>query len=187
MKATRLKLYGSVALALGFLFGSYFAVEQSHAVSWTRYGIAFVVTAVGAVLLRVAQSRSGGEEHKVAADITTIGRTLDTLVTRVSAMNASKTEADVFGVSQRIDDECVDTINEFVEAREALIHRHGLELYAELMNEFARGERALNRAWCASADGYVDEVNLCLERAESHLTAARAVFQRVASPDRHAT
>jgi hypothetical protein len=34
------------------------------------------------------------------------------------------------------------------------------------MTEFAAGERAVNRSWSAAADGYVDEVAVCLEKAE---------------------
>jgi hypothetical protein len=33
------------------------------------------------------------------------------------------------------------------------------------MSNFAAGERYINRVWSASTDGYVDEVNLYLDRA----------------------
>ena len=116
--------------------------------------------------------KSGAAADKVASDMSTIEASLTLLVERVRKMNADKAEADVFSFSKRIDDECMDVINDFVEAREALIHRHGLTRYAAVMDHFALGERALNRCWCASADGYVDEVAICLERAETQLTAA---------------
>jgi len=35
------------------------------------------------------------------------------------------------------------------------------------MSCFAAGERYLNRVWSASADGYVDEVNTYLDKAQS--------------------
>jgi hypothetical protein len=71
----------------------------------------------------------------------------------------------------------MDDINDFVEAREAIIARYGLAKYAEMMDNFALGERALNRAWCASADGYIDELHICLERAEVRLRAARDIVK----------
>ncbi|HHH30750.1 MAG TPA: hypothetical protein ENK57_20735 [Polyangiaceae bacterium] len=172
MEATKGKRVGSIIMAVGFLWGSYVTVQHPHGVVWTTYGVAFAVTVIGAVMIRVAMSKSGAAEEKVASDMSTIQTSLDHLVERVRQMNEDKADADVFSFSKRIDDDCMDSINDFVEAREALIHRHGLARYAMVMDHFALGERALNRCWCASADGYVDEVARCLERAEMHLSAA---------------
>ena len=166
------KQIGSVIMALGFLWGSYVTVQHPHGVVWATYGVAFAITVVGAVIIRIAQSKSGAAEDKVASDMSTIETSLTNLVERVRKMNEDKEDADVFSYSKRIDDECMDSINDFVEAREALIHRHGLTRYAMVMDHFALGERALNRCWCASADGYVDEVARCLDRAEIQLSAA---------------
>lgn len=172
MDPTKGKQIGSVIMAVGFLWGSYVTVQHPHGIVWTTYGVAFAITVVGAVIIRIAQSKSGAAEEKVASDMSTIETSLGSLVERVRKMNDDKETADVFSFSQRIDDECMDCINDFVEAREALIHRHGLARYAMVMDHFALGERALNRCWCASADGYVDEVARCLERAETQLGAA---------------
>jgi hypothetical protein len=140
-----------------------------------RYGVAFVVTAIGAAMLRVSQSQQSGETEKVSADIETIRTSLKSLVDKVEMLNeADRSGEKLFEVCKRIDAECMDPINDFVEAREALIPRYGLSAYAEVMDSFALGERALNRAWCASADGYIDEVNKCLERAQNHLGKALA-------------
>jgi len=166
------KRIGSLIMAIGFLWGSFVAVQHPHGVLWSTYGVAFTVTAIGAVLIRIAQSKSGAAEEKVASDMSTITTSLTRLVEHVRHMNEDKETADVFSFSKRIDEECMDSINDFVEAREALIHRHGLARYAMVMDHFALGERALNRCWCASADGYVDEVAICLERAEKQLSAA---------------
>jgi len=35
------------------------------------------------------------------------------------------------------------------------------------MSCFAAGERYLNRVWSASADGYIDEVNAYLDKAQA--------------------
>jgi hypothetical protein len=172
MNPTTGKRVGSAIMAVGFLWGSYVTVQFPHGVVWTTYAVAFTITLIGAVIIRIAQSKSGAAADKVASDMSTIESSLTTLVERVRKMNADKEEADVFSFSKRIDDECMESINDFVEAREALIHRHGLTRYAKVMDHFALGERALNRCWCASADGYVDEVALCLQRAEDQLAAA---------------
>jgi hypothetical protein len=54
-------------------------------------------------------------------------------------------------------------------ARESIAYSYGLAAYADVMSPFAAGERYLNRAWCASADGYVDEIH-------QYLGAAREQF-----------
>ena len=59
----------------------------------------------------------------------------------------------------------MEDIDTFVEARESMIPRLGMQRYADIMSPFANGERLLNRAWSASADGYVDEVRSCVATA----------------------
>jgi hypothetical protein len=56
----------------------------------------------------------------------------------------------------------------FVDARTAIGHVYGLQEYADVMSYFASAERALNRAWSASTDGYVNEVNSSLQKAKEH-------------------
>ena len=41
------------------------------------------------------------------------------------------------------------------------------------MTKFALAERTINRMSSASADGYVDEVDACLQRGVAHLELAR--------------
>ncbi len=57
----------------------------------------------------------------------------------------------------------------FADSRQALVKRFGLEVYADVMTEFASAERYVNRSWSAAADGYVDEVAASLARANKHL------------------
>ena len=45
------------------------------------------------------------------------------------------------------------------------------------MSPFAAGERAINRAWSAAADGYIDEATVCLQRGFEMLTTANAELQ----------
>ncbi len=68
-----------------------------------------------------------------------------------------------------IDDECTEPFADFADARQALVKRFGLEVYADVMTEFASAERYVNRSWSAAADGYVDEVASSLARANQHL------------------
>ena len=66
----------------------------------------------------------------------------------------------------------------FADARESMIPAFGLASYAEVMTRFAGGERLVNRAWSASADGYLDEVVACLRDALGQLDDAKRHYDR---------
>lgn len=187
MTSAWMKRLGYLCLSVGFLSGSYVTVAQKAAVAWDHYAVAFAITFVGVVLARLGNRVTAEQAEKLGEDVSVIERTLDSLVETVSDLNTQRDESDVFELCHRIDKRCMDDINDFAEAREAFIHRFGLAKYAELMDNFALGERALNRAWCASADGYIDELHICLNRAETRLRAARNVVKdclKAASPRR---
>jgi len=76
----------------------------------------------------------------------------------------------------RIDEELMPDIHDFVEARESMIPHLGMQSYANIMSPFANGERLLNRAWSASADGYVDEVRTCIQGARAELEKAQGLL-----------
>ena len=65
-----------------------------------------------------------------------------------------------------------EDIDTFVESRESMIPTLGMQSYADIMSPFANGERLINRAWSASADGYVDEVRACIAGARVELENA---------------
>ncbi|MGE3805902.1 MAG: hypothetical protein AB7K24_14615 [Gemmataceae bacterium] len=65
----------------------------------------------------------------------------------------------------------------FIEGRARLIDRLGLAAYAELMDRFAAGERQINRAWSAAADGVLEEARACLNQAATLLEATRQLLQ----------
>jgi hypothetical protein len=177
----RLKLIGMALMSVGFLWGSLVCVQQLKAVAWGSWAAAALLTAVGAVVIRLSQRVSGERAEELGKDIAVIEESLDALVAAITTMNADREESKVRSFPKRIDDSCMDAINDFVEAREAVIHRYGLPVYARLMDSFALAERALNRAWCASADGYIDELHSCLDRAEMRIKEARGVLESAAS------
>lgn len=58
-------------------------------------------------------------------------------------------------------------------ARNVLTARGGIRLYATVIERFATGERRLNRAWSAAADGYIEEARQCVEEALPPLAESR--------------
>jgi hypothetical protein len=187
MEKRTMKRVGFALMAVGFLFAAFFVVSQIQHVSLAHYLPAFIATALGAALLRLSQRVTSGEQGRITKDLDTINQSLTELVDHVTQLNSARDTIDVFDFPARIDSDCMENINDFVEAREAMIHRYGLDTYAGLMDCFALGERALNRAWCAAADGYVDELYRCLDRAERYFKQARDVAAAAAEPVTAAT
>ncbi len=170
---------GQALLWAGFLAGAVLVVRSAEVpgdkwstIDWPWYGAALLVGVAGVVVLRATKKGAGMRSQELDADLETLERSLENLVRKLAELEATRDKLAVFDVLERIDAELVEDLGEFVRAREAMIHRYGLQQYANVMSEFAAGERSINRAWSASADGYIDEVWLCVERARHHMAAA---------------
>lgn len=167
-----MRMTGHILLWLGFLSAAFVSTRQLESVDWVQYIPCAVVGVVGIVLLRRTAGAAAREDHTVRTNLATLEASVARLVERVARINAELDTIDVYSVHGRLDEELLDDLVAFVDARESMVHGLGLEQYAQIMDSFARGERSLNRAWSASADGYIDEVRDCLARAERALRDA---------------
>ena len=176
-----LRIAGHILLWLGFLAGAFLAVRNVEVagatwstIEWPKYTLALAVGVAGVVLLRRTQRRAMRHADKLQSDIKVLEVSIKDLLAELATLIQGKSELSVFTVHQLIDARMVEKINYFVDARETLIYTYGLRQYAQLMTDFSIAERLINRAWSASADGYVDEVWLSLDRAEGKLRAVDA-------------
>ena len=87
-----------------------------------------------------------------------IVRNLDELINADSALPVDR-------LRYEIDSRLRDDLRRFADARESLIHLFSLQTYADIMSDFATGERYINRVWSASADGYNSEARTYLGKA----------------------
>ena len=173
-----MKVMGMALFGVGFLAGAFFLVQQLDAVHWGAFAGSLVVCGLGVLLMRLAD-RSNTQTQQVAqANVQRLEASLDRLMQALRAINAEREEIGVYGIHGQLDERLIDDLDAFVSAREALIYHQGLAYYAKVMDGFAAGERALNRAWSASADGYLDEVWACLDRAERAFQRARDAMTR---------
>ena len=106
----------------------------------------------------------------------TLQRSLTSLLEKVRTLESDTSDEAQLEMHGRIDSELMEDIHDFVEARESMIPHLGMQSYANIMSPFASGERLLNRAWSASADGYVDEVRVCVAGARSQLEKAKELL-----------
>jgi len=180
-----MRLLGHILLWVGFFSGSFVMLQNLEdptdrwaTINWSYYGGAFLFGTLGVVLLRVTAKQAGGQAHEIDRDMDDLDDALEKLIASVSRLNAERESILVFDVHKQIDDTLAVEFGRFADARKSMIPRFGLPTYAAIMTEFANAERGVNRAWSASADGYVDEVWLSLERAERRLLRAREIFDQ---------
>lgn len=64
-----------------------------------------------------------------------------------------------------------------VDQRNVILGRRGMGGMAAFMDRFASAERAMNRAWSAAADGYIEEAEECLTRAIAAIPDAQAKLE----------
>jgi hypothetical protein len=173
-----LRPVGHVLLWCGFLAGTYLCVQRVEiadapwrTIDWPLYGMALLVGCVGVVILRWTRRREATHSHKLEANIQVLEASLRHLRPQLAEWMKRRDQIEVHAVHGMIDSELMEHVDRFVTAREAVIYTFGLQSYAQLMTDFSIAERNLNRAWCASADGYVDEVWLSLDRADLKLQA----------------
>ena len=62
-----------------------------------------------------------------------------------------------------------------------MVHLYGMQTYADIMSEFAAGERYINRVWSTTADGYDEEAEIYLARAAEQFEDARKQLAAVGS------
>ncbi len=165
-----------IVFYFGVTAGAFITVRESTQVTWLHYGVAVAIAVVGVVLLRITARSAATDESTVASGMLTVRESLEAVAGHLARLNQERDTIGVYGIHGRIDADVMDDVNRFVEVRETIATVHGLDVYAQTMDAFASGERALNRAWSASADGYIDEVWACLDRAERHMQRALSVL-----------
>ena len=161
------KRLGHVLMWAGFVASAFVASSRTDNVDWLTYSLTAGVGVVGVVLLRMRDRANADSDRKAHETVGHLTKVLQQLLDKLAQLRAERETVDVYDVRHRIDSDLAGDLRDFADEREAISEAHSLKLYADVMNHFAAGERNINRAWSASADGYIDEVWICLERAES--------------------
>jgi len=153
-------------ITAGFLAGALAAVVDKENVQWFYFSAALSFGAAGVVLVRIGGHKISRSEGKLAANMQSIQICLSRIVQNITRLNSEKQSIDPYDMRHRIDELFAEDLSTFVDARESITHAHGLNAYADVMSNFSAGERYLNRVWSASADGYIDEINTYLDKAQ---------------------
>lgn len=168
-----MKKIGLALIVLGFLGAAWVATQDVEEVNWARFVPLTLVGVAGVVVARRAARTEAAHADTVAANIGDLTASIARVVENTSRLNAEKASINPYDMRHKIDDLLADDLGTFAEARETIAVRYGLQNYAEIMSHFAAGERYVNRVWSASVDGYIDEVNEYIGRAEEQFVAVR--------------
>ncbi|HEX5131963.1 MAG TPA: hypothetical protein VFX92_05705 [Candidatus Krumholzibacteria bacterium] len=160
-------------IVAGFLGAAWVATQRVDTVDWKLFVPLAAVGVVGVVVARRATRSAAAHADTVAANMSDLAGAIGRIVTNVGALNRDKASIHPYDMRHRIDALLLDDLAVFAEARETIAVRFGLQPYAEVMGHFAAGERYVNRVWSASADGYVDEINDYIARAEEQFVAVQ--------------
>lgn len=174
-----MKNLGYLMIALGFLAGALTAVVDKEQIRWDYFSLALIVGAAGVAMVRTSDKMESRHEGKLASNMQSVEASLERIVENITGLNAEKANINAYDVRHRIDELFTDDLNTFVEARESIAHAHSLNAYADVMSSFAAGERYLNRVWSASTDGYVDEVNTYLDRAQEQFAESHQKIRQL--------
>lgn len=149
-------------------------------IPWLWYGISAVACLAGAVILLSGKLAKGEKNQASAASLTEITKCLNRLIANVGHLAKEIDDLPPSKIVHRVDHVLADDLRDFAEGRESITVEYGLNVFADVMSQFAAGERAVNRAWSASADGYVDEAATCIRRAEAMFEGAKQLLDDAA-------
>ena len=174
-----MKLLSLLLIFGAFLAGAFLSVLDPRTVNWAYLVPVLLVGVVGLWLFRKAEHGESRAEHMLSGNIGTLGSCLDNILANLEKLHGRKADLPTYEARFEIDKLFRDDLTNFAEARESMIHVFGMQNYADVMSNFAAGERYINRVWSASTDGYVDEVNAYIDRALDQFREAHVHFHEL--------
>jgi len=176
-----MKTFALILVIASFLAGAFLSSLDPQRVDWNWMVPVLLAGVAGLWLHRLAQRGERRSSHRLAGNIRVLETSLDNICRNLDAIHARGDELPVYEARFEIDRLFREDLSNFAEARESMIHVFGMQNYADVMSNFAAGERYINRVWSASTDGYVDEVRMYLERARDQFDEARTHFAELAA------
>ena len=170
-----MKTVGYLLLIGGFLAAAYSTALDTQTTNWT-YFIPAAIGAIAGVLIIKRQDRGEARSESVlTANRTELGESLSNIVRDLEQIGKDSESISTTELRNAIDDKLRNDLRRFADARESLVHLYGLQVYADIMSDFAAGERYVNRVWSAAADDYGAEAP---KRIDQIVNMARTQLKR---------
>lgn len=172
---------GTVGAALGVArtdpsVGGYIGTVQVHG-PLTAVSLALLVA--GIVARRWLVRAQGAAAMREGGSLQALRAAAASITSQIDSLDAGLEELPAEALHARLDQLSTEALASLAENRQALADAFGAEAYAAVMTAFASGERAVNRAWSASADGYRDEAVASVRRAVPELRHACQQIQQL--------
>ena len=164
----------------GFLFGAYATALDVGNVDWALFGIAAIAAIAGVIIAKRATRAHATSGTVLETNRKELNESIGNIVRDIGEMN-SGTALKGEDLRGWIDETLRPDLRRFVEARQSMVHLFGLQAYADIMSEFAAGERYINRVWTSSADGYDVEAATYLVKAAEQFADAKRQLGEVAA------
>lgn len=174
-----MKKSGYLLITVAFLAGAYLTSLDPEKVMWQYFIPVVIVGFIGVTVIKISNKKATHTEERFTKNLSDIESSINNIVEKLTQLNSHKAEINTYDMRHKIDELLIDDLNTFVDARETIGHAFNLQTYADIMSNFAGGERYLNRTWSASADGYIDEVNESLEKALNQFKEAKEKLDTV--------
>ncbi len=174
-----MKNLGYFLVAAGFLGGAFVASLDVQSVSWPIFVATATTAIVGLIIYKRQISALARSEAVLEVNRVELRESIANVVDSLRDMNAGELTRGAV-LRDRIDLKIREDLRRFADARESMVHLFGLQTYADIMSDFAAGERYINRVWSASADGYDEEADVYLKKAAGQFDAAKQQLLRAA-------
>ena len=176
-----MKIIGYLLLIGGFLVGAYSTALDTQMTNWTLF-IPAAIGAIAGVLILKRQSRGEARsEHVLSANRTELRESLSNIIRDLEGIDSESGTLSALELRHAIDDKLRNDLRRFADARESLIHLYGLQAYADIMSDFAAGERYVNRVWSAAADDYDAEAWTYVAKALTRFREATGRLEAAAA------
>jgi len=167
-----MKSIGFLLLTAGFLVGAYSTALDTEVTDWALFVPAAIGAIVGVFILKRAASGEATSESVLMANHAELTHSLSSIVSNLDDIIGAGDSISTEKLRDEIDERLRDDLRRFADARQSLVHLFSLQTYANIMSDFAAGERYVNRVWSASADGYKKEAQDYLIKAVDQFRAA---------------
>ena len=176
-----MKIIGYMLLVGGFLAAAYFTALDVQSTEWSYFVPSALVLLSGIYMLKKQARGESQAEHVLQANKSELGESLGNIVAGLERLSGRVDGVATADLRDEIDNALRDDLRRFADARESMIHLFGIQVYADIMSEFAAGERYVNRVWSASADDYRGEAIRYLQKALGQFRDAHRRLQLAGS------
>ena len=174
-----MKNFGYFLVAAGFLGGAFATSLDVQNVDWILFTGAAGAAFVGLLIYKRQLSTLARSEEVLEVNRVELRESIANVVNDLGdIIGGELTQGAV--LRDRIDLKLREDLRRFADARESMVHLFGLQTYADIMSNFAAGERYINRVWSASADGYDEEANAYLKKAAGQFEEAKQQLLKAA-------